>query len=107
VDTLPFGGVDSSGYGSYHGKYTYDTFSHKKSGLIRDFGFVGEKLGDFRYPPYSASTISTARMLMRYTKIPSIPSCIKYMMCVGFGVVLVIVTKAIAKSFEYDLPAWI
>lgn len=28
---LPFGGVGSSGMGGYHGKYTFDTFSHKKS----------------------------------------------------------------------------
>lgn len=28
---LPFGGVGTSGMGSYHGKYGFDTFSHKKS----------------------------------------------------------------------------
>lgn len=28
---LPFGGVGSSGMGSYHGKDSFDTFSHKKS----------------------------------------------------------------------------
>lgn len=28
---LPFGGVGSSGIGSYHGKYSFDTFSHQKS----------------------------------------------------------------------------
>ncbi|SES68199.1 aldehyde dehydrogenase (NAD+) [Salinibacillus kushneri] len=28
---LPFGGVKSSGIGSYHGKGSFDTFSHKKS----------------------------------------------------------------------------
>ena len=28
---LPFGGVGLSGIGHYHGKYTYETFSHKKS----------------------------------------------------------------------------
>lgn len=28
---LPFGGVGSSGNGAYHGKHTFDTFSHKKS----------------------------------------------------------------------------
>ena len=53
VDTLPFGGVGASGFGAYHGKYTFDTFSHRKSVLKRDFGFVGEYLGLFRYPPYT------------------------------------------------------
>ena len=28
---IPFGGVGNSGIGSYHGKYGFDTFSHKKS----------------------------------------------------------------------------
>lgn len=28
---LPFGGVGSSGMGAYHGKYSFDTFSHSKS----------------------------------------------------------------------------
>ena len=35
VETLPFGGVGASGYGAYHGKYTFDTFSHRKSVLKR------------------------------------------------------------------------
>ena len=28
---LPFGGVGQSGIGAYHGKYTFDTFTHKKA----------------------------------------------------------------------------
>lgn len=28
---LPFGGVGNSGYGAYHGKFSFDTFTHKKS----------------------------------------------------------------------------
>lgn len=30
-DKLPFGGVGNSGMGAYHGKFSFDTFSHKKS----------------------------------------------------------------------------
>jgi aldehyde dehydrogenase (NAD+) len=33
TQTLPFGGVGNSGMGSYHGKATFDTFSHYKSVL--------------------------------------------------------------------------
>jgi len=29
--TLPFGGVGHSGQGAYHGKFSFDTFSHKKA----------------------------------------------------------------------------
>ncbi|MBE9041864.1 aldehyde dehydrogenase [Oscillatoriales cyanobacterium LEGE 11467] len=48
VPELPFGGVGESGIGSYHGKASFDTFSHYKSvlkkGLWLDL--------DWRYAPY-------------------------------------------------------
>ncbi|KAG6717039.1 hypothetical protein I3843_04G072000 [Carya illinoinensis] len=49
VDGLPFGGVGESGMGSYHGKFSFDAFSHKKAVLYRSFD------GDasVRYPPYT------------------------------------------------------
>ena len=34
-NSLPFGGVGNSGYGSYHGKYGFDTFSREKPVLYR------------------------------------------------------------------------
>jgi acyl-CoA reductase-like NAD-dependent aldehyde dehydrogenase len=46
--TLPFGGVGESGMGSYHGKASFDTFSHRKSVLRRSFLFDLK----LRYPPY-------------------------------------------------------
>ena len=45
---LPFGGIGSSGMGSYHGKYSFDTFTHYKS--IHVSGVLDLP---FRYPPYS------------------------------------------------------
>ncbi|VDM55351.1 unnamed protein product [Angiostrongylus costaricensis] len=42
VDTLPFGGVGSSGMGRYRGKFGFDTFTHEKAVLKR--GFFGETL---------------------------------------------------------------
>lgn len=38
LDTLPFGGVGQSGHGSYHGQYSFDTFSHEKAGKLKHFG---------------------------------------------------------------------
>lgn len=35
VPDLPFGGVGASGFGAYHGKAGFDTFSHEKSVLTR------------------------------------------------------------------------
>ncbi|GAB1599695.1 aldehyde dehydrogenase, dimeric NADP-preferring-like [Argonauta hians] len=49
--TLPFGGVGNSGTGSYHGKFTFDTFSHKKSVMWKCMGM--ENVNSLRYPPYS------------------------------------------------------
>ena len=46
---LPFGGVGNSGFGSYHGKKSFETFSHYKSILKRNLKFEI----NLRYPPYS------------------------------------------------------
>lgn len=46
---LPFGGVGYSGMGNYHGKYSFETFSHKKS-LLENKNKMDMAL---RYPPYS------------------------------------------------------
>jgi aldehyde dehydrogenase (NAD+) len=48
VPGLPFGGIGNSGMGSYHGKATFDTFTHERS-IIRN-GFMVDVF--LRYPPY-------------------------------------------------------
>jgi aldehyde dehydrogenase (NAD+) len=35
VSDLPFGGVGESGMGSYHGRYSIETFSHRKAVLAK------------------------------------------------------------------------
>ena len=45
---LPFGGVGPSGMGNYHGKASFETFSHYKSVLKKSFRFES----NVRYPPY-------------------------------------------------------
>ena len=48
TDRLPFGGIGESGMGSYHGRYSFRTFSHEKSILKR-----GQMIDvPLRYPPY-------------------------------------------------------
>ncbi|XP_035119416.3 aldehyde dehydrogenase family 3 member B1 isoform X1 [Callithrix jacchus] len=49
--SLPFGGVGASGIGRYHGKFSFDTFSHHRACLLRSPGM--EKLNAIRYPPHS------------------------------------------------------
>lgn len=46
---LPFGGIGSSGSGAYHGKYSFDTFTHYK-GVMNKVTWPDIPL---RYPPYN------------------------------------------------------
>lgn len=47
-DRLPFGGVGHSGMGAYHGKLTFDTFSHHKS-ITKRYSWPDLPI---RYAPY-------------------------------------------------------
>ena len=49
VPGLPFGGVGASGFGRYHGKASFDTFSYQRGVLNKSF-LLDLK---WRYPPYS------------------------------------------------------
>ncbi|XP_053143223.1 aldehyde dehydrogenase family 3 member B1 isoform X2 [Hemicordylus capensis] len=49
--SLPFGGIGNSGFGKYHGKFTFDTFSHHRGCLHRCMGL--ETINQLRYPPYT------------------------------------------------------
>ncbi|OIV97945.1 hypothetical protein TanjilG_12702 [Lupinus angustifolius] len=60
VHTLPFGGVGESGMGGYHGKFSFDAFSHKKAVLYRSF--IGD--GAIRYPPYTDTKLRVMRALV-------------------------------------------
>ncbi len=45
---MPFGGVGESGMGGYHGKWSFDTFSHKKS-ILKKSNLLDINI---RYAPY-------------------------------------------------------
>lgn len=47
-NNLPFGGVGNSGIGGYHGKFSFDTFTHNKS-VVKRGTFIEFP---FRFPPY-------------------------------------------------------
>lgn len=59
LPTLPFGGVGASGWGSYHGRWTFETFSHQRACMLR--GWALERLNRLRYPPYSDHKLSWLR----------------------------------------------
>ncbi|XP_051023514.1 aldehyde dehydrogenase family 3 member A2 [Acomys russatus] len=62
VNSLPFGGVGASGMGAYHGKYSFDTFSHHRPCLLK--GLKGETANKLRYPPNSESKVSWAKFFL-------------------------------------------
>ncbi len=57
---LPFGGVGESGVGSYHGRMSFDLFSHKKSVMVKPFW------GDatMRYAPYTGWKLKLIRFFL-------------------------------------------
>ncbi|WP_252315362.1 aldehyde dehydrogenase [Sinobaca sp. H24] len=54
---LPFGGVGNSGIGAYHGKASFDTFTHYKSILKNKSRFSPSVM----YPPYKESRLNAVR----------------------------------------------
>ncbi|CAA0827914.1 Aldehyde dehydrogenase family 3 member H1 [Striga hermonthica] len=58
--SLPFGGVGESGMGAYHGKFSFDAFSHKKAVLAR--GFNGDIAA--RYPPYTSRKLNLLKAIL-------------------------------------------
>ncbi|CAK4070958.1 unnamed protein product [Aphanomyces euteiches] len=57
---LPFGGVGSSGMGRYHGKFSFDTFSHAKAILRKPFWLDLPQ----RYMPYTPLNVKIVRLLL-------------------------------------------
>lgn len=58
---MGFGGVGESGMGSYHGKNSFDTFSHKKS-IVRKANWIDLPL---RYHPYTPFKDKLIRMFLK------------------------------------------
>jgi aldehyde dehydrogenase (NAD+) len=59
---LPFGGVGESGMGAYHGKASFDTFTHRKSVLKKPFTPDIVLL----YPPYAKRILPVVERLLRW-----------------------------------------
>jgi len=60
-DYLPFGGVGESGMGSYHGKASFDTFSHYRSVMHKSTKFDLK----VRYAPYTAAKEKVTRTVLK------------------------------------------
>ncbi|CAM0140449.1 hypothetical protein VKS41_006464 [Umbelopsis sp. WA50703] len=58
---LPFGGTGRSGLGSYHGKKSFDVFTHERSVMIKKQS--GDALLASRYPPYTQQKAAIIRRI--------------------------------------------
>ena len=58
---MPFGGVGESGMGGYHGKASFDTFSHTKS-ILKKAGWLDLPV---RYHPYTPAKERLVKMLLK------------------------------------------
>lgn len=58
---MPFGGVGNSGMGGYHGKWSFDTFSHYKGILKKENWFEPP----VRYAPYTLLKTQIIKKIMR------------------------------------------
>ncbi len=59
--TMGFGGVGNSGMGSYHGKKSFDTFSHEKS-ILKKYCWIDMPM---RYQPFNQINDKLIRMFLR------------------------------------------
>ena len=58
---MGFGGVGNSGMGSYHGRKSFDTFSHEKS-MVEKYTWLDLPI---RYQPYSGWKERVLKMVLR------------------------------------------
>ena len=59
--SMPFGGVGASGFGSYHGKFGFDAFTHYKPVMLK-----GDLIDmPMRYPPGLEKRIPLLKMVSK------------------------------------------
>lgn len=80
--SLPFGGVGGSGFGKYHGRYSFETFSNPRAVLKRGFNPMLEWIGSNRYPPYTDTKLTILTQLGLNRKFwypgPLLRSCLVF-----------------------------
>ena len=61
TSNMPFGGVGDSGMGSYHGKESFDTFTHYRS-IVKKYTWLDLPM---RYHPYTEKKLGMIRKFMK------------------------------------------
>jgi len=100
VHTLPFGGVGPSGSGAYHGKLSFDAFSHQKSVMVKNQGL--ETVNTIRYPPYSQTKTTWITRLMMEKPHSSTHHITTFLMKAAvLGLILAATSKAFPQLFRF------
>lgn len=60
-EDMGFGGVGYSGMGSYHGRKTFDTFTHEKS-VLKKYNWIDLPM---RYQPYTKTAMKLIQLFMK------------------------------------------
>ncbi|CAF1535299.1 unnamed protein product [Didymodactylos carnosus] len=99
---LPFGGVGPSGLGHYHGKYSFDTFSHKRA--VAFSSNFGDSLLAIRNPPYAQTKTKRLEFISKsYRNWFSIPRVFKtFWFWAFFCLANAVLIKIIWKGIKYD-----
>lgn len=91
----PFGGVGPSGMGGYHGEFSMEAFSHRRTIMRRD----DHRILDIpiRYPPYTDFGLSVFRTA---TKLPALPSITGRAVTLAvIGIVVAAVAAVLANKY--------
>ena len=82
---LPFGGVGPSGTGAYHGKHSFDVFTHSRSVMYRGT-WLDIKA---RYPPYDEDGVGGLKKLLVGPLLPpGVKNAAMVLLAVGVGMKL-------------------
>ncbi|XP_010007435.1 PREDICTED: fatty aldehyde dehydrogenase-like [Chaetura pelagica] len=91
---LPFGGVGNSGMGAYHGKHSFETFSHRRSCLIKNLKM--EIMNQFRYPPLNQRKVDWTKFFLLKPFNKGQP---RLLILSLLGIVVAVVAKVIMGSW--------
>ncbi|CCH41136.1 putative fatty aldehyde dehydrogenase [Wickerhamomyces ciferrii] len=62
LSNIPFGGIGNSGYGNYHGQWSFDAFTHERAQLSNPYWT--EILFDAKYPPVSNFDLAKSKFFL-------------------------------------------
>lgn len=78
---VPFGGVGPSGLGGYHGKFSFECFSHRRSIMRRDDHMILD--APIRYPPYTKSALKAFKLAAGLPPIPPVQTIVRTVLMLG------------------------